>query len=316
MKCVLPEIFVERLQKIIPSADYNNVLKTFSLDRQKSFRINTLKTVADAVLNQLNQKQISYQLLPWFKDGFVVLKDLSEEQEKFLSVLADQGEVYKQNISSLLIPVILDPQPNERVLDLCAAPGSKTSQIAMMMKNSGTIVAVENIKDRFYKLKSVLELLGVKNTECIFCDGRRFRLRLNEEPFDKVLVDSPCSSEGRFNLNNKKSLGFWSLRKIREMTQKQRGILLNGTRMLRAGGTLVYSTCTFAPEENEGIVSWVLKKNDEVRLTPIDLPEIAHYPVLKSWGEKTFSPNIAKCARILPTEMNDGFFIAKFLKKS
>jgi NOL1/NOP2/sun family putative RNA methylase len=308
----LPEIFVERLKEIIPPKDFDGVFNTFGLDRQKSYRINTIKSDGKDVFKQLEEKQIIIKPLSWMDEGFLIEHELSPEQQEFLSQLADKGLIYKQNISSMLIPVILNPQPGERVFDMCAAPGSKTSQMAMMMKNQGKMVAVEAIKDRFYKLKAVLTLLGVKNVETVFCDGRKFRLRLNEELFDKVLIDAPCSSEGRFNINNKKSLGYWSLRKIKEMVQKQRGILLNGTRLLKKGGTLVYSTCTFSPEENEAIVTWVLKKNDVIRLVPVDVPKIKTYPPLLQWQGKSFSPNVAKCVRILPTEMTDGFFIAKF----
>ncbi len=313
--CTLPDIFIQRLKEIIPSKDFDAVLQTFVMDRQKSYRINTLKSDGKEVFKQFEDKKIKIKPLNWIEEGFLIEQELSEEQQELLSQLADKGLIYKQNISSMLIPVILNPQPGERVFDMCAAPGSKTSQMAMMMNNHGKMVAVEAIKDRFYKLKAVLALLGVKNVEPVMCDGRKFRLRVNEELFDRVLVDAPCSSEGRFNLNNKKSLGYWSLRKIKEMVQKQRGILLNGTRLLKKSGTLVYSTCTFSPEENEGIVTWVLKKNDEIRLVPIDIPKIKTYPPLLQWQEKPFSPNVAKCVRILPTEMTDGFFIAKFQRQ-
>jgi len=144
-----------------------------------------------------------------------------------------RGREYIQGLSSQLVSLILDPQPEERILDLCAAPGSKTSHMAALMNNTGEIVAVECVRSRMYKLKSVLTLLGVTNTKCILRDGRLFK---SEELFDRILVDAPCSSEGRFCLKDPKTLKYWSLRKIREMRRKQRGLLHQATRLIRPGG--------------------------------------------------------------------------------
>ena len=314
MTITLPPIFLERLRKIVPADQVEAVLKTFSIEKSAAYRVNTLKADVKEIFSQLKLQGIEIRLIDWCDFVFLVAEDLTENQKEFLGQLVNQGSIYKQNLSSIYIPLVLNPKPGERVLDLCAAPGSKTTQMAMMMNNTGKMVCVDPIKDRFYKLKAVIDLLGVKNTECVCCDGRKFRQRRGEDGFDKILVDAPCSSEGRFNLNYQKSLDYWSPRKIKEMVQKQRGLLLNASRLLKPKGTLVYSTCTFAPEENEGIVSWVLKKSDVIRLAPIELKPMEIYPVLTGWEKKIFSPNIFQCLRILPTSTMDGFFVAKFIR--
>jgi len=145
-------------------------------------------------------------------------------------------------------------------------------------------------------------------------DARRFRPR--NSFFDKILVDAPCSSEGRFQSGNPKTLAYWSSRKIKEMMRKQRGLLLAASRLLKPGGILVYSTCTFAPEENEGVVHWLLKKTKgTLRTESIDIPGVASYPVVTQWNKKEFNGEITKCFRVLPNVHMEGFFIAKFKKE-
>ncbi len=125
--------------------------------------------------------------------------------------------------------MVLDPRPGQRVLDLCAAPGSKTSQIAMHMNNQGLLKANEPVRQRLYRLKSVLQLTGAK-AQISSTDGRR--LKEHEGLYDRILVDAPCSCEGRFIIDEPKSFAYWSVRKIKEMSHKQKGLLLNASRLL------------------------------------------------------------------------------------
>jgi 16S rRNA C967 or C1407 C5-methylase (RsmB/RsmF family) len=142
----------------------------------------------------------------------------------------------------------------------------------------GSIVAIEAVRDRFFKLRAVLALQGAANVRSYCMDGRRFQAR--DGLFDKVLVDAPCSAEGRFNRFTPKSFGYWSSRKIKEMAKKQKGLLLNASRCVRSGGILVYATCTFAPEENEAVIDWFLRKsNGSFQLESFDMPGVPRYPV-------------------------------------
>ncbi len=307
----LPSVFLERLRAVIPVQDRGPVLESFAFKRDISVRVNTLKVKIQDAAAQLLDKGIKALPVPWCAEAFV----LSEVEARAISddPLVREGKIYIQSLSSMLPAVILDPRPGENVLDLCAAPGSKTSQMAAMMKNEGWITAVEVVKERMYKLKNVLSLLGVRNVSIKLMDGRRFRQQ--GELFDKILVDAPCSSEGRFKTSDKKSFQYWSLRKIKEMVQKQRGLVLSAGRLLKPGGVLVYSTCTFAPEENEGVIDWLLRKSKErLEVLPVDVPGVQSYPAVQEWQGKTFSKEVQNCFKVLPNPTMEGFFVAKLIK--
>jgi NOL1/NOP2/sun family putative RNA methylase len=311
MSNVLPAAFLERLQKIIPSQNFDAAVACFDRDSVMSVRINTLKASRLDVLQQLAELKISFQEIPWYPDA-LILQAVSAKDYSQLD-LVKEGWLYRQSLSSLLPVVILNPQPGERVLDFCAAPGSKTTQIAALMKQVGELIAVEAIRPRFYKLKSVCALLGADTVSFKLTDARRFR---SEDLFDKVLVDAPCSSEGRFKTQELKSVGYWSPRKIKEMAHKQKGLLLSASRFLRPGGVLVYSTCTFAPEENEAVVDWVLRKTQgQLLLQPAAVEGVACYPALSNWEHKTFSAPVENLLRVLPNGLMEGFFVAKFVKQ-
>jgi 16S rRNA (cytosine1407-C5)-methyltransferase len=225
-----------------------------------------------------------------------------------------QGKIYQQNLSSMIPAVILDPQPGERLLDACAAPGSKTTQMAAMIGAQGSIVAVESSRSRFFRLRAVCELLGATNVETKLCDLRRYR-PAEGDLFDRILVDAPCSSEGRFKDDLSKTTDYWSVRKIKEMSYKQKGILMSAARLLKPGGALVYATCTFAPEENEEVVDWFLERSQGAfALEKISLPGVPAMPCLPEWQRHTYSAAIDQCLRVRPDGIYSGFFVAKFRK--
>ena len=276
-------------------------------------RVNTLKADLDTLVLRLRSEGLLIDRVPWCPEALI----MSGVPKKELSrhPLFSEGILYFQNLSSLVPALILAPKPGERVLDLCAAPGSKTTQIAAMMEGRGTLVAVEAVKARFYKLKTVCGLLGANNVSLKLTDGRYYRMP-EEGPFDKVLVDAPCSSEGRFRTFEPESYAYWSPRKIREMAHKQKGLLLNASRLVKPGGELLYSTCTFAPEENEGVVDWFLKKQGaEFVLSPVNLPSVKACPSLAVWDRRVFASDLSRCLRILPDGKMSGFFLA-FFKRS
>ena len=307
----LPPVFIERLRQIIPQKYIASSLKTFSAKKNLAVRINTLKINKNALIAQLQEKNIRFKEISWCREALIL--EGATAQDPALAGFFQQGFLYAQSLSSLLPVLALDPKPGEAVLDFCAAPGSKTTQMAALMHNQGTITAVENIKGRFFKLKSVLSLMNAENVTCKLTDARRFR---PWELFDKILVDAPCSSEGRFSVHDKKSCAFWSPRKIKEMSHKQKGILLAAGRLLKAGGILVYSTCTFAPEENEGVIGWFLgKTGNQFEVVPVDFPDIQRYPALGVWQGKKIDPQIQNSLRILPTKTMEGFFITKLARK-
>ena len=207
----LPAEFLERLRKIIPPQKWDEIANTFTEPRPTTFRVNTLKvgaTHASPLQEKLEHLGFRLEKVSWYADAFILksgrLRDLQET--KFYK----NGEIYVQNLSSMLPPLVLDPQPGERVLDLTAAPGSKTTQIACLMKGEGEILANDNNQIRFFKLKANLELqVGARSPrpeggetpplqiQMMMRPGELFG-RDFPESFDRILLDAPCSAEGRF----------------------------------------------------------------------------------------------------------------------
>lgn len=311
----LPALFVERLRSIIPPAEFDRVLESFALNADVGFRINTLKASANEVLPALIIEGLTPEAVALVSGAYTV----PFEQRAMLlgSASAANEHVYVQNLSSQLPPLILNPQPGERVLDLCAAPGSKTRQLACLMRDEGELVAVEKVRKRFYKLKANVAAQGSSMVQPVIGSGTAYWHR-EPEAFDRVLVDAPCSSEGRFRIDNPETTRYWSRRKIKEMQSKQRKLLFAGVQALKPGGTLVYSTCTFAPEENESVVSKVLKVfGDAVELVDTGLDERVAgttQTALPGWNDRPFNPPVPNARRILPNGAFEAFFVACFVK--
>ncbi len=301
-------VFLERLKAIVGSERYEQVVQSFTCPDVLSVRVNTLKTTRSEILTKLKERNILFREVPWSAEALIL--EVISREELGRSDLVNDGLLYRQSLSSMLPALALAPRPGERVLDMCAAPGSKTTQMAALMRNEGEIVAVETIRGRFYKLKSVLAQCGATNVATKLTDARRFR---SPQFFDRVLVDAPCSSEGRFKMNDPDTCAYWSPRKIKEMVRKQRGLLLHASRLLKPGGTLVYATCTFAPEENEGVIDWLLRKTDgRLSLEPVHFTGVPSYPALGSWTQRIFDSQVSHCFRVLPDAEMEGFFIARF----
>ncbi len=317
----LPSLFIERLRDILSQEKFESCLDTFNRPLPLIVRINTLKISKAQAEDLLRQQNIFFKEISWYQTALFL--DMATQRWQTTEFNCN-GYFYNQALSSLLPVIVLDPKPGEKILDMCAAPGSKTTQMAAHMDNDGEIVALEVIRERFYKLKSVLALMGAEIVWCQLIDARRFRpggsaaVRQSYNTpllFDRVLLDVPCSAEGRFKIHEPKSHAYWSLRKIKEMVRKQRGLLMTASRLVKPGGHMVYSTCTFAPEENEGIIDWFFKKTgSQFELLPVELPQIPSCPAITQWQGKDFHPDVKNCFRVLPNELMEGFFIAKLVR--
>lgn len=302
-----PPEFLHRLSLIVP-VEGQAVFLAPGECPEKALRVNLLKTGVEEVRALLDEGNVAYRRVEWCEEALMMPAG-SEKSVTITSLLAD-GRAYWQSLASMLVVKILDPRPGDSVLDMCAAPGSKTTQMAATMKNTGTIMAVEAVRGRLFKLRSVCTLMGADLVKTVFKDARKFR---SEELFDRVLVDAPCSTEARFRSEEPESFKYWSPRKIKEMSFKQKGLLLNAGRLLKPGGTMVYSTCTFAPEENEEVVDWFLNKaGGGYTVSRPEIKGIATYGALKSWGKRTYCSETAGCLRLLPSPGMEGFFIAAF----
>lgn len=308
----LPEKFVERLQQLLEPKQFAKTMDALGEKPLPTFRINTLKQTANTVLEELKKQDFATQPIPWSADAFVLqnksIRELTETE------LYKENFIYIQNLSSMIPALVLDPQQKDKILDIAAAPGSKTTQMAALMQNQGEIVANDLSRKRIYKLKENLTNYGATNTLITNIPGQ-FIWKKYPEYFDKVLVDAPCSMEGRISSNDPKSYKDWSPKKVKELSQRQKYLLRSAILTTKPGGTIVYSTCTLAPEENEAVVDWVMKKEKRnIAIEPITIPHLNLSPGVTSWQKKHFAPDIANSARVYPSPEMEGFYIAKIKK--
>ena len=309
----LPIEFLKRLEKIVPNEHFEQTLASFELNKPIAVRVNRLKSSMEEIQAKLKALFIPFQPVSWYDDALLI--DFEDKPRLTHADFYNNGECYIQSLSSLLPVVVLDPQPGEEILDLCSAPGSKTTQMASLMGNHGRIAAVEKSKHRFFKLIANLKKQGATCVDTYFKDGSRV-WRYCENRFDRVLVDAPCSSEGRFTLNNAESFSYWSQKKIKQMARMQWPLLQSGFICLKPGGTLVYSTCTFAPEENEAILHKLLKRfPDQAVIEHCELPIDNTFDGMTYWPEKYFTADVTRSKHVLPNDTFDGFFVAKITKK-
>src|SRR5579864_5496666 len=266
----LPQKFLDRLPKIIPKENSEKILASFSQRKPSTFRANTLKISAGDLEKKLQEAGIKGEKVPWYTDAFI-LKNVPQKTLMETDIYKN-GYIYIQSLSSMIPPLLLDPQPYEKILDITAAPGSKTTQIAAIMKNTGEILANDKSHIRNFKLKANLQSQGVTNTQVSQLPGQVIWKKLPEF-FDRALVDVPCSMEGRFYTEDPKTYRDWSTIKIKFLEEQQKYILRSAISATKPGGIIVYSTCTLAPEENEGVIDWILKKEkDAIEIEEIFLP--------------------------------------------
>ncbi|MBT8401174.1 MAG: RsmB/NOP family class I SAM-dependent RNA methyltransferase, partial [Rhodothermia bacterium] len=305
----LPEGFVERLSEILAIPDLEPALGSFGAPRNVAFRVNTLVAKVEEVVEELVAAGLELCPVSWLESAFTVS---AHDRELLLDSRPHrEGRIYVQNLSSMIPPLSLDAQPGEEILDLAAAPGSKTHQMACAMRNTGRITAVEVVRARYYKLRDNMERLGADCVRPFFQDGTR-TWRHRPEFFDRVLLDAPCSSEGRFRSDTPETTRYWSTRKVSEMSRKQRRLLYSAIRCLKPGGSLVYSTCSFSPEENEMVVHKLLAKfAGAVRVAPVPLEHPQFRKGLTSWRGREFDDSISMTRRIIPDATMDGFFVCR-----
>lgn len=279
-------------------------------------RVNTIKTTVARAREALDDEGVAYEPTDWHP-GILKLEDSSPGTNwpYFHGWLHGQEEV------SALPAIALDPQPGERVWDTCAAPGSKTTQIAAMMDDEGVLVGNDNNLGRLSALRHNAERLGVTNLVVSNQDARNFSMKPfgertpekdgSFEQFDRVLVDAPCSCEGTCR-KNPDVLDEWTMNHVKSVAGIQKGILRRAVQVTKAGGTVVYSTCTFAPEENEAVLDFVLDRED-CEVVEWDVPDgFETAPGITEWEGDEYDPTVAKARRVYPHH-NDtgGFFTAK-----
>ncbi len=307
----LPLEFINRLKQLIPESKLEKVIKTYNTEKPLSIRINTLKTDKKSVSDFFISENIEFKDISWYSDALIV--DRNAKTKITDSFIYKEGLIYFQNLSSMLPAVIMDPKPNEKILDIAAAPGSKTSQIAQMLQNTGEIIANDISRKRLFRLISIIDNMGIMNVKTMQIPGEHIWKKYPNY-FDKVLIDVPCSMEGRFYLPDPKSYKDWSLKKIKVLSYLQKRLISSAFYTIKPGGIMVYSTCTLGPEENEEIIQYLLEKEKgHVRI--LDTKIRFDSPILK-WKNKVFDAAITKTMRIFPTNDMEGFFVAKIRRLS
>ena len=306
VKKKLPKDFIEDIYNNYTPLTVDKILSGMLGDRKTTVRVNTLKSNVQDVIREFKENNIKFDRVEWYKDALVI-KNVKEKELQNLEIY-QKGKIYLQSLSSMIPPLVLNPKPNEKVLDLTAAPGSKTTEISALMENKGYILANELDSIRCERLRYNIEMQGANIVEVINKRGEKVGEEHKEE-FDKVLLDAPCSGEGRFLGNSPKTYRTWSKKTVNELAKLQKKLLKSAYEALKPGGVLVYSTCTLNKKENEEVLEWALE-NLELKLLDInlDLRE-------KLQGfNKGLNKEISKAIRILPSKNMEGFFIAKFKK--
>jgi len=306
------ELFKNKLSEIYKT-DSETIIATHYLERKKTFRINNLvDNNLSRALEMLNAEGIEFRELD-VKGLYLVTKESTQISR---SQAFAKNLIYIQEASSFLPVIELDPLENERILDMCASPGSKTSYIQSLTNNLAQVVAIEKNRNRFFKLKENLKVNGVVNVNVLNLDANRLVFMKPEfnNYFDKVLVDVPCTTESKINLNDDESLKEWKSSNAKAISKLQKGLLNSAFKMLKKNGTLIYSTCTYSTEENEEVVNWFLRKNPSAKLMDIDLELDSLKPGLIETKNKKLNSEIIKTIRVIPNNEFSAFYLAKITK--
>lgn len=254
---MLPELFIQRMKEQLPECEWEAFFATYEKPPVKGVRINPLKGGMYAVNDIL---PFLGKPVPWAENGYY-----TDEEKVGGYPLHFAGAFYSQEPSAMSAAPLLQVQKGDRVLDLCAAPGGKATQLAAALGGEGLLVANEPVFSRAKILSQNIERMGVKNAVITSELPETLAARFGGY-FDKILVDAPCSGEGMFRKNAEEALGEWSLENVALCAQRQKGILDSAVAMLRSGGRMVYSTCTFAVEEDERQVENFLQRHSCMRL--------------------------------------------------
>jgi NOL1/NOP2/sun family putative RNA methylase len=299
----------ERRHRIILGDDYENFAKILRKLLPASFRINTLKVDRDEMLKRFESYGWNLKQVPFYKDGVIFEGRkplvLGNTVEHFL------GYIYIQETASMIPPVVLDPQEDEIILDMAAAPGSKTTQIAQMMNNNGALIANEKILPRLSSLRTNIQRCGITNAVITWMDGKAFREKGLK--FDKILLDAPCTGTGAI-MKSPKTLKTWSVDASKISSSIQKQLLQSAVECLKEDGTLVYSTCSLEPEENEENIDWAIRKLG-VKVEKIKIEGFKTRSGITSWDGDELDPQVSNCIRIYPQDNNsEGFFVSKLKK--
>lgn len=329
----LPSFFVDTLAGAYGASVASQALAGLdaAAERPVTLRANTIRATRDEVASALDAAEIPHEPVSWYEDAFVVPRAYAKTVWDL--GLVDAGQIYLQSLSSMLPPLALELAAGEDVLDMCAAPGGKTTQMHALAP-AARITACEMHVPRAEKLEHNLRVQGAQNVQVMRCDARELDEFFS---FDKILLDAPCTGSGTLSLKNPRTLKGFSEALLQKCARSQRALLDRALSVLKPGGVLVYSTCSILPQENEDAVIHALKKHPDCKIMPLDASVPNQHPDDANEDEGAGTNAIAEnndvtqavlagelplikndlsgTLTVMPTRDYEGFYLAKIKKK-
>lgn len=296
----LPEFLKIKLKEQYGEEITKRIIEGYSKKKKVTLRVNTLKSNLEKIEKELISEGIEYERVSWNEEALII-NNVREKEIQHLEIY-EKGEIYLQSLSSMLPPLILEPEEESDILDMAAAPGGKTTQIASIVNNKASITACEMNRIRAERLKYNIEKQGASCVYVMVTDARKID---NFFSFDKILLDAPCSGSGTLEINNQDLENTFTEKLIKKSTSSQLALLKKAINILKPGKEMVYSTCSILKEENEEIVGKVLSSVN-AEIVPIEFNGMKDLPLLPTSLEGTLC--------VQPNELYEGFFIAKIRK--
>ena len=290
----------EKLEKQYGTKITKEIIEGYQTKRKTTLRINTIKSNIEEIKKELEKEKIEYETIKWSKEALII----KNEDKKTIQEMEiyKNGKIYLQSLSSMLPPIILEPKEGTDILDMAAAPGGKTTQIAAHTNNKAHITACEKNKIRAERLKYNVDKQGAT---CVFIMPKDSRFIDDFFSFDQILLDAPCSGSGTLDYNDANIEKYFTEQLIERSSKTQKTLLSKAIKLLKPGHEMIYSTCSILDCENEDVVSSVIK-NGNIESVPINFEGMEELPILST---KIFGTLCVK-----PTELYEGFFVAKIRK--
>ncbi|MEI3436063.1 MAG: RsmB/NOP family class I SAM-dependent RNA methyltransferase [Clostridia bacterium] len=287
----------EKLEKQYGTKITKEIIEGFQTKRKTTLRINTIKNNIEEIKKELEKEKIEYETIKWSKEALII-KNADEKTIQEMEIYKN-GKIYLQSLSSMLPPIILEPKEGTDILDMAAAPGGKTTQIAALTNNKAHITACEKNKIRAERLKYNVDKQGAT---CVFIMPKDSRFIDDFFSFDQILLDAPCSGSGTLDYNDANVEKYFTEQLIERSSKTQKTLLSKAIKLLKPGHEMVYSTCSILDCENEDVVSSVIKHGN-IEIVPINFEGMEKLPILPT--------KISGTLCVKPTELYEGFFVAK-----
>lgn len=287
----------EKLEKQYGTKITKEIIEGYQTKRKTTLRINTIKSNIEEIKKELEKEKIEYETIKWSKEALII-KNAYEKTIQEMEIYKN-GKIYLQSLSSMLPPIILEPKEGTDILDMAAAPGGKTTQIAALTNNKAHITACEKNKIRAERLKYNVDKQGAT---CVFIMPKDSRFIDDFFSFDQILLDAPCSGSGTLDYNDANVEKYFTEQLIERSSKTQKTLLSKAIKLLKPGHEMVYSTCSILDCENEDVVSSVIK-NGNIEIVPINFEGMEELPILPT--------KISGTLCVKPTELYEGFFVAK-----